>query len=111
MQDIRPDLRAPLDSLLAALQFRLLLLTFFQFNVVQSRAQDTERILPVVLLRPCLGILDHDPRRNMTHTHARLHLVHVLAAVPAGAEGIPFEIRRIYFNVDGIIDKRIDENR
>ena len=47
----------------------------------------------------------------MTHTHARLHLVHVLAAVPAGAEGIPFEIRRIYFNVDGIIDKRIDENR
>ena len=46
----------------------------------------------------------------MPHPHAGLDLVDVLASVAAGAERVPFQIGRVYLNVDGVIDQRIDEH-
>ena len=47
----------------------------------------------------------------MPHAHAGLDLVDVLATVAAGTECVPFQVRRVYLDVDGVIDQRIDENR
>ena len=60
MKDVAADLRAPLDLLFLTLKFSLLLLTLLELNIVKTRLQDTESILPVVQLRTGLGILDND---------------------------------------------------
>ena len=46
----------------------------------------------------------------MPHAHAGLHLVDVLATVAAGTECVPFQVRRVYLDVDRVINQRIDEN-
>ena len=45
----------------------------------------------------------------MLHPYSCLHLVDILSARPAGAVGIPLKVGGIYFNLDGVIHKRIDE--
>ena len=60
MQDIASYLRAPLDLLLLPLQLGLLLLTFLELYVIETRLEDSEGILPVVKLRTGFSILDND---------------------------------------------------
>ena len=111
MKHIAADLRPPLDLLLLALELRLLLLTFLQFQVIQTRFQDTEGVLPVVQLRTRLGILHHYPGRDMLHPHSGLDLVHVLSACAAGPVCVPLQIGRIDLYLDRVIDKRVHEHR
>ena len=46
----------------------------------------------------------------MPHADSGLDLVDVLAAVATGTERVPFQVRRVYLDVDRVIDQRIDEN-
>ena len=80
MQDIASDLRAPFDLLLLAFKLRLLFLTFLELDVIETRLQDTEGILPVVKLRTCLCIFHDYTGRDMLHAHSGLHLVDILSA-------------------------------
>lgn len=80
MQDIASDLRAPFDLLLLAFKLRLLFLTFLELDVIETRLQDTEGILPVVKLRACLCIFHDYTGRDMLHANSGLHLVDILSA-------------------------------
>ena len=81
MKHVGTYLGTPLDALLAALELGLLGLAFLEFNVVKPGLEDTKGVLPVVLLGPGLGILDHDSGRDMPYADSCLDLVHILSSV------------------------------
>ena len=109
VQDIAADLRTPFDFLLLPFELSLLFLTFLQFEVIEARLEDAQGILPVVELRACLGVFDNDTRWNVTDADSGLHFVDVLAAGAAGTVGVPFEVSRVDFNFNAVVDERIDE--
>ena len=111
MQHVGAYLRAPFYLLFLPLQLRLLLLALLELDVIEAGFEDAQGVLAVVLLTAGLGVLHHDARGDVAHAHAGLHLVHVLAAVAAGTEGIPFYVGRIDFDVDGVVHQRIHEHR
>lgn len=41
----------------------------------------------------------------MPHADSGLDLVDVLAAVATGTERVPFQVRRVYLDVDRVIDQ------
>src|SRR5450432_3043755 len=54
---------------------------------------------------------DDDASRNVLHAHGRLDLVHVLAALTAGAHGRSFEVAVFDLDVDLVLDVRGDFDR
>ena len=111
MQDVVADLGAPLDPLFLALELGLFFLAFLQFYVVEAGFEDAEGILAVVLLGAGFRVLDHDAGGDVAHTDAGLDLVDVLAAVAAGAEGVPLEVAGVDLDIDAVVDERIDKDR
>ena len=61
VEHIGAYVRAPLYSLLLALELGLLLLTLLEFYVIEAGLEDAQCILPVILLASGLGILYGDP--------------------------------------------------
>ena len=110
VQHVRAYLAAPFDLFLLALELRLLCLAFLELDVVETALEDEEGPLAVVLLAAGFGVLHHDAGGQMPHAHPRFHLVHVLAAVAAAAEGVPLEVGRVDFDVYRVVYKRVDED-
>ena len=89
-----------------------------QLLVVEDRAQLAHGVLLVLGLVARLGVLDEDflllagvgVGELIAQAHARLHLVHVLTAGAARAEGVPRHTGRVDLHLDGVVDKRRHED-
>jgi hypothetical protein len=54
---------------------------------------------------------DHYSRRLMREHYLGLHFIHVLSACAAGAGRLYLDIRRVYLDIDTIVDKRESKYR
>ena len=88
-------LRTVTGSELGALFFRIFLLLLLQFNLIESRAKKTHRLLPVLHLGTLFLTLRNHPRRNMNQTNCGRSLVDVLSAGTGRTEHFHFDIGRI----------------
>ena len=114
---VAADLRAPLDFHFAGFDFGLLLKAVVHLLLVEYGAQVAQGVLAVFGLVAGLGVLDKDflffagvgVGVLIAQAHAGFHLIDVLAASAAGAEGIPRHEGRFDLHLDGVVDQRGDE--
>ncbi len=92
VQHVAADLASPLDFFLFALDLAFFGLLFFPLPLVELGHEHFHGTLPVLELRTLLLAADHDSGREVLDAHGGLHLVDVLAALAAAAEGGKFEV-------------------
>ena len=86
------DLRAPGRSLLGGEPLPL--------GLVQARAQDAHRLLPVLQLRPLVLHRDDDAARQVGDPHGRVGRVDALAAGPRRAVDVDLQILLVDLDID-----------
>ena len=97
IEDVRTDLAAPFDFLLAGFHFGLGLTAFLKFEFVELRAQVAQSVFAVLRLVARFGVLDDylvgliGQRVNefVVQAHTRFHFVDVLSSSAGAAEGVP----------------------
>ena len=80
LQNVRPDLAAPLDSLLGFLKLGLLLTLLLHLALIELCLQETHCSRPVLMLTAIVLTSDDGVRRSVSNAHGGIRLVDMLPA-------------------------------
>ena len=111
MQDVRSDLAAPGNILLALVQLLHLFILFLPFALVKAGLENFHSQILIAVLRFFLLALHHDSGRQMGDAYRAAGFVDMLAAGTAGPENINSQIFVIYVDNNFVVQFRIDKDR
>ena len=104
VQNVVANLRAEGDVLFAGFEFGGFGLAFFQFQLIQFRAQNLHRYRSILNLRALILAGDDDSGRQMRDTNRRIRHVDVLTASARRAIGVNSQILVLNVNLDVLVN-------
>ena len=107
VEDVGTNLASPFVFHLLGFQLVLLRALPFEFDLVEAGLQHLHRLVAVQMLGTFFLARHHYPTGQMPEPNGRFCLVDVLSARAARTKSIPFYIRRIDFNLNGIVHHRV----
>src|ERR1051326_3436940 len=110
-EHVGADLAAKFVFELGVFGLARLLAFLLQFEIVEPHAELFHGAIAILVLRALILALHYDSGRVVHDAHCRIGHIDVLAAGPAGTEGIDAQIFRADIDLDFVVDLRVDEYR